>query len=264
MSPHRLHLLSRRLLTLARAEIAAVAALLVAALGLLTFIEVADDMTEADGQALDARVLSWMRPYADPSDAWGPWWLEEAAADLTSLGGISVLGLFAIIIVAFLLIQRKRLSAAMLVLALAGGVALSEGLKGAFMRERPPSVFQAVDTINASFPSGHALLSTVFYLSVGVLVARTLPRRRLKAFVMGAAVTIALLVGATRIYLGAHWASDVFAGWSLGAAWAMTLWLAAYGIERWMVRHHAPLQDEPAPEPDLADGSAPDPADEPA
>ena len=65
---------------------------------------------------------------------------------------------------------------------------------------------------------------------------------------MAMAVTIAMLVGISRVYLGAHWASDVFAGWSLGAAWAMALWLIAHLIERFQRRHHAPLQDEPAPE----------------
>ena len=53
----------------------------------------------------------------------------------------------------------------------------------------------------------------------------------------------------TRIYLGAHWATDVFAGWSVGAAWAMTLWLVAYAIERRQIVHHARLQDEPSPDP---------------
>lgn len=233
--------------TLARTELAALSALLVIALGVWAFAGLADETAEPGGQAFDQAVLMAMRPNADPSDAWGPWWLQAAAGDLTSLGGISVLGLFATITFLFLLIQRKRLSALMMVLGLAGGVLLSEGLKGVFGRARPPSAFQAVETINASFPSGHALLSTVFYLSVGVMLARTLPRRRLKTFVLASAVTIAILVGLTRIYLGAHWASDVFAGWSVGAAWAMTLWLVAHIVERRQAARHAALQDEPAP-----------------
>jgi len=234
-----------RAVRLARTELAALSALLILGLSVMTFVEVADDMTEADGQAFDQAVLTWMQPV--PGQPRGPWWLHEAAADLTSLGGISVLSLFAVIAVVFLLIQRKRLSALLLVVGLAGGVVLSEGLKSVFERQRPPQEYQAVDTLNASFPSGHALLSTVFYLTLGVLLTRAFPQKRLKAFVLGAAISIALIIGTTRIYLGAHWASDVFAGWCVGAAWAMALWLASYAAGRWQRRHHSPLQDQASP-----------------
>ena len=126
-------------------------------------------------------------------------------------------------------------------------MALSEGLKAVFERERPPEVAQAVETINASFPSGHALLSTVFYLSLGVMLTRAFPRRRFKIFVLCVSMIMALLVGGTRVYLGAHWASDVLAGWSVGAAWAMALWLVAYAVERFQQARRAPLQDAPTP-----------------
>ncbi|AYG94321.1 phosphatase PAP2 family protein [Brevundimonas naejangsanensis] len=245
MAPHPTAFLTRAL-RVARTEIAAVAALLVATLGVLVFIEAADEMQEPGGQAFDRAVLAAVRPYADdPGRPWGPWWLREAAADLTSLGGIAVLVLFALIALGFLLIMRKRLSALLLVVSLAGGVALSEGLKALFERERPPAAYQAVETLNASFPSGHALLATVFYLTLGVMLTRAFPRKRLKAYVLGCAVVIALLIGLTRIYLGAHWASDVFAGWSVGAAWSMVLWLVAYAAERRQRLHDAPLRDDP-------------------
>ena len=249
MNQHDIRSFLIRVLTVARTEIAALAALFVVAGGVLTFVELADDMTEADGQAFDQHVLALMRPYADdPGRPWGPWWLKEAAADITALGGISVLGLFALIVIVFLVAQRKWLSAVLLPLGLAGGVALSEGLKAVFERERPPVAVQAVETINASFPSGHALLSTVFYLTVAVMLTRAFPQKRLKALVLGVGVLLALLVGVTRIYLGAHWASDVIAGWAVGAAWAMVLWLAAYAVERFQKRRHASLQDHEARE----------------
>ena len=237
--------LALRVVRLAHTELAALGALLIIGVGAVTFTDLAGDMREGDGQAFDQAVLSWLRPYADPTRPWGPWWLKEAAADLTSLGGISVLALFATIAVLFLVIHRKRLSAVLLVLSLIGGVILSEGLKAVFERQRPPSAYQAVDTLNASFPSGHALLSAVFYLSLGVMLSRAFPRRGVKAYVLGVAMTITVLVGVTRVYLGAHWATDVFAGWSVGAAWAMALWLVSYGVERRQQAHNAALQDRP-------------------
>ena len=233
----------RRAITLARTEFAALGALVIITLGILTFVELADDMTEADGQAFDQMVLHWMQPVAGQPR--GPWWLHEAAADLTSLGGIAVLSLFAVAALGILLILRKRLSALLLIVGLAGGVGLSEGLKALFERPRPPAAYQAVETLNASFPSGHALLSTVFYLTVAVLMTRAFPRRRLKAYVLGVGMAFALIVGLTRVYLGAHWASDVMGGWCVGAAWAMALWLVSYAVERRQKRHHAQLVDDP-------------------
>lgn len=245
----------RRVARVARTELAALSALLVVALGMMTFVEVADDATEADGQAFDQAVLAWMQP--SPGDPRGDWWLEEAAADLTSLGGISVLALFATIAFVFLVLQRKRLSALLLAAGLAGGVGLSEGLKSLFGRERPPQAFQAVDTLNASFPSGHALLAAVFYLTLGVMLTRAFPKKRLKAFVLGAAILIAVLIGLTRVYLGAHWASDVLAGWSVGAAWAMVLWLVAYAVQRRQAVHAAGPHDEVLPDNAIEDRDPP-------
>ena len=72
----------------------------------------------------------------------------------------------------------------------------------------------------------------MFYLTLGAMLARLVPRRREKLYALGVALTLALLVGATRIYLGVHWASDVFAGWSLGASWAMACWLIEWWVEK--------------------------------
>lgn len=222
-----------RVLTLARTEAAALGAFLVVAAGGLLFLELAEEMAEQGDRGLDHQVLEALREPGQAGNPIGPWWVEEAAADLTALGGISVLSLFTLLAVSYLLLQRHRGAALRLVLGLIGAVALSEGLKSVFERERPPVAYQAVETLNASFPSGHALLATVFYLSLGTLVAQGLTRRRDKAWVLGAAVLLALTVGLTRVYLGAHWLSDVLAGWCVGAAWAMSLWLAAWALERY-------------------------------
>lgn len=245
MTPDRIGALTARVLRAARGETGAVAALFVLAAGLFAFIELADGLGEAGGQAFDRAVLAWLQPA--PGALIGPWWLREAAQDLTSLGGISVLTLFALIAFVFLLVYGKRLSAVLLAAGLAGGVALSEGLKAVFERDRPPAAYQAVETLNASFPSGHALLSTVFYLTLGVMLIRAFPRRRLKALVLGAAVLIVLLVGLTRVYLGAHWLTDVLAGWSVGAAWAMALWLAAWAAQRRSQAARSALRDADGP-----------------
>jgi undecaprenyl-diphosphatase len=228
----RITALLERAIRFGRAELTALCALLVAAGGGLAFIEIADDAAEADGQRFDQSVLEWLRPSPDPRDALGPPWLERAMGELTALGGIAPLVLIASLAVIFLLMKGRRGSALLVALSLSGGVIISQVLKAFYDRDRPPDIFRGEEVINASFPSGHAMLSTITYLTLGALLAQAMDRRRLKVFIFTAAVLIAALVGISRVYLAVHWASDVLAGWSLGAAWAMTCWLAAWFIER--------------------------------
>lgn len=208
--------------------------------GVLTFVHLADEVAENDTRSFDEGVLAWLRPdAANPADPIGPAWLERAAMDITSLGGVAVLALISIGAAGYLLIVRRRIEASLLAVALLGGLALSETMKAVFERERPPEIHRTLEAINASFPSGHALMSTVCYLTLGAVLAEAQSKRRLKVYIMSASVLVALLVGLTRVYLGMHWASDVMAGWALGAAWAMACLLAARWLQ-WKFRPQQP------------------------
>jgi undecaprenyl-diphosphatase len=229
---HRIQPFGQSLLALARGEITALGALMILGGGVAVFVDVAEDFSEEEARAFDMRVLQALHPGPDPANPVGPEWLDHAAKDFSALGSLAILITIAIVVIGFLLMQRRALQAGLLVLALSGGLALSETMKFVFERTRPPEIYHAAGALNASFPSGHALLSTVFYLTLGAMLARIAPRRREKMYALGVALTLAMLIGATRIYLGVHWASDVFAGWSLGAAWAMACWLLEWAIER--------------------------------
>jgi len=226
------HLDFPRLVIVARREVAAVTALLVAALGVMAFLAIADEVAEGETHALDLAVLRSLRVEGQPGTLVGPDWLHIAAVDVTALGSVAVLGL--IILLAFaLLASLRRWGEGLLLLGGAvGGVSISQGLKLVFGRERPDMAYRAVEAVNASFPSGHAMLSAVVFLTLGVLTARFTERRRVKVLAISAAVLLSLLVGASRVYLGVHWASDVLAGWCVGAAWAMACWLLAYLVRR--------------------------------
>ncbi|TIX02284.1 MAG: phosphatase PAP2 family protein, partial [Mesorhizobium sp.] len=99
-------------------------------------------------------------------------------------------------------------------------------------RPRPELVSHLVSETSLSFPSGHAMLSAVTYLTLGSLASRFLNGQTTKIYVLSLAVLTTLLVGISRVYLGVHWPSDVLAGWCAGFAWAMLCWLAARLLQR--------------------------------
>lgn len=196
------------------------------------FVSLADEVTEGETHALDSRLLLALRDPQNPANPLGPSWVEEAARDITGLGGYAVLSIVTIATIAYLLMARKRGAALLVIVAIVGGMLLSTGLKLGFERPRPDLVPHAARVYTASFPSGHAMLSAVTYLTLGALLTRVERSRRIKAFMIGLAVFITLLVGASRVYLGVHWPSDVLAGWSVGAAWASLCWFVALQLQR--------------------------------
>ena len=124
-----------------------------------------------------------------------------------------------------LLLRRRLLGTAVLVVAVAAGIQLlNAGLKLVFHRPRPELAFIHLDTY--SFPSGHAAGSAAIYTLLAVLLAR---RFGLGGRVLVGVATVALLlaIGFSRLYLGAHYLSDVLAGLSLGLAWTAG-WLLAF------------------------------------
>lgn len=230
MTGNRARNLIAAITSFARIEAISLVVMAVIAGAVLVFVEIAEAATEGGSHAFDIAVLQTLHPGPDPGDPIGPDWLDRAAADFTSLGSVSVIVTVTLAVGGFLVLRRQSLEAVLLAVALSSGLAISEGLKGLFGRERPPDIYRATEALNPSFPSGHALLSAVLYLSLGAMLARATPNRTIRAYVMATAILITLLVGATRVYLGVHWASDVLAGWCAGAAWAMAFWL----VGRWM------------------------------
>jgi undecaprenyl-diphosphatase len=200
--------------------------------GLWVFAAIADAVVEGEYRAVDEAILLAMREPADRSDPIGPPWVEEVGRDLTALGGVTVLSLLTAAAGGFLWLSGRRRSVAVVLVAVLGGQLLSFALKRGFARPRPDLVPHGAFVYTASFPSGHALMSAVTYLTLGALLARVAPQRRTKLFVIAWALVLAGLAGTSRVYLGVHWPTDVVAGWALGASWAVLCWLVADALDR--------------------------------
>ena len=192
----------------------------------------ASEVVEGDTLAFDRWLIEGLRDPADPGAPRGPWWLRKAMVDLTALGGGPFLALLTVATAGFLVAARKWATALFVVAAIAGGGLAANLLKWIFVRARPDLVPHLVTVDSASFPSAHAMNSAVTFLTLGVLLARTQKDRRVKAYLIGAALVLTLIVGFSRVYLGVHWPTDVVAGWAVGAAWAIACSLLAARLQR--------------------------------
>ncbi|MER9895608.1 phosphatase PAP2 family protein [Mesorhizobium sp. M0119] len=209
---------------------------LIIAGGLWGFEELMEMARATTPHAFDTEILLAFRKAGQPDNPIGPAWLEGAMRDITSLGSASVLVLITAAMIVYLLLIRRPGAALLMFVAVAGGQLLSSVLKFDIDRPRPDLVSHLADVASLSFPSGHAMLSAVTYLTLGSMAARFLPGRTTKIYVLGLAVLTTVVVGISRIYLGVHWPSDVLAGWCAGFAWAMLCWLAARFLQRWLGR----------------------------
>ena len=213
-------------------EIWILAGLFLAGLLLLAFGHIAEEVLEGDAAKFDQTVMLALRNPVDSSDPIGPPWLEEAARDITGLGSYAVLGLVFLSVIAYLLMSRERATALWVSASVIGGVLLSNALKFAFARPRPELVTHAARVFSSSFPSGHATLSAVTFLTLGALLASTHESQPIRVFFIGVAVAITIAIGVSRVYLGVHYPTDVLAGWCIGAAWAALCWT----LGRWLQR----------------------------
>ena len=204
----------------------------------------ASEVVEGDTLAFDRWLISGLRDAANPGEPIGPWWLKKTMIDLTALGGGPFLTMLTLVAAGFLMAARKWGMALFVVLAIAGGGLAGNVLKWIFVRARPDLVPHLVSVDSASFPSAHAMNSAVTFLTLGVLLSRTQKDRRLKAYLLGIAVFLTLIVGFSRVYLGVHWPTDVVAGWAVGAAWAILCSLVAAWLQD---RHTIEQEGEEAP-----------------
>jgi len=131
--------------------------------------------------------------------------------------------------------HRPRLASQVAVGSL-GGITAELGIKRFFLRKRPMLLehLEEVSVSSTSFPSGHATAAASIYLTLAFVAARSRRLREHRGALLAAAGVTAAAIGASRVYLGVHWPTDVLSGLALGTAWACAAEAAydATGAER--------------------------------
>lgn len=215
-----------------RGELAFLAGGILLLILLLVIIRLAGEVVEGETLAFDRRILLALRQPAHPALPIGPAWLTGAALDITALGSATVLGLTVLAVAGFLLLQGMWRTGLFVALATGGALVVNAALKEAFQRPRPDIVPHLREVVTMSFPSGHALTSAAVYLTLGALCMRIAERRVTKFYCMAMAMLVTGLVGASRVYLGVHYPTDVIAGWLFGLSWALVCWMIERALER--------------------------------
>ena len=190
------------------------------------FLELAEQLHSKNSamQRLDARVHDWAvaKRYISATTFF---------ETMTKIGGPAGVAAIAIVITIALLITRRFRWAIYFAFTIGGGGLIDSELKRFFARARPGVAEMLRHASGYSFPSGHAMGSTVLFASLSYLAIRTLPRWRWKSAAMALGATFIVFVSLSRVYLGVHWISDVGAGITAGLLWT-TMTTVAYETSR--------------------------------
>ena len=170
------------------------------------------------GNPVDVRVAQEMKTLGEENPAW-----RVLMIGFTHAGGVPAMVALALAGAAWLIWRRAYfLAMAWVGISLGGGL-LDLALKETYGRSRPPEEIrdQAVSETNESFPSGHAMGSTIGYGLVAYLVAMAPWSSGMKKWVIAVLIVLIVCIGFSRVFLRAHWLSDVLAGFCIGLAWLL-------------------------------------------
>jgi undecaprenyl-diphosphatase len=197
----------------------------------IAFVALARVVTVGATNSFDESILLALRDPADLARPIGPAWMEGSVLDLTALGGSTILWMMVAAVAGFLLLKTRYRTAIVVLIASAGGELSSSLLKRAFNRPRPTVVPHLRTVYSTSFPSGHAMESTIVYLTLAAILIRASSERSTKIYILLVAVLLSTLAGVSRIFVGVHYPTDVIGGWVAGLVWAAACWLAARQFE---------------------------------
>jgi membrane-associated phospholipid phosphatase len=189
------------------------------------FGAIAEDVVTGDPLVLlDARLSSWFDAHSTPG------W-THVMQFLTALGSFPVVFGVSLALAAYFWWRQWWSWISMLVLTVGGSEILSVLLKHAFHRTRPHFTHPMVTLTSFSFPSGHTMAATTLYGFLAVWVLVNVQSWRLRAAAIGGAALLIVMVAISRIYLGAHFLTDVAAAIAAGVAW-LALSVTALGAHR--------------------------------
>lgn len=206
------------------------------ALFIYLFSEIAEEAMEQEVWFFDSAIIGFFQSIETPA-------LDVFMIAVTELGSVWFVTAFALLVIGLLWFkERDKWGVLFFLIAVGGGALLTLLLKKLYGRERP-SINPEIDAIGFSFPSGHSMGSIIFYGFVMYLVLRSRKSSLFKGITISLLGVLIALIGISRIYLSAHFPSDVLAGFTAGAIWLMLSLLALEWIQWQSMTDVRPVQD---------------------
>ena len=174
--------------------------------------KLSNEVLEKEAFAFDKTILLWIHSFANPT-------LDRIMIFITGLGNPNTVVVISTIILALLLWRKYYQEAKIFLLDCLGGVVLSYGLKLVFSKTRPDLWRSPITETSYSYPSGHALGSTILYGFLAYLLATRYPQFSWLIYALAGLLIFA--IGLSRLYLGVHWATDIIGGYCIGFLWVM-------------------------------------------
>lgn len=188
------------------------ASLAAVALGAVTgFLALTRTISGENGNRFDRFVVTKMGRARHPVS-------NHIATGLTQFGAVH--GAIATSLLAIGLVRKKPRLVGQVVTGAIGGVCAELLLKRIFRRKRPTLLAHLERVKSSSFPSGHSMSAASLYLTLGFVASRSRRLRGHRAALLAGSAGFASAIGATRVFLGVHWPTDVLGGLALGTAWA--------------------------------------------
>ena len=184
--------------------------------------QISDEVLDKEAFAFDKVILLWVHSFANPT-------LDRIMQTITRLNDPDIVSVVAGVALLLLIWKKCYPEAKIFVINCAGGVILSYGLKSVFGKVRPDLWESAIKEVSFSYPSGHALGSTVLYGFMAYLFATRFPQFAWLIYLV--AVLLIGAIGLSRLYLGVHWPTDIIGGYGIGFLW-LTLCITMLKLQK--------------------------------
>ncbi len=177
-------------------------------------------------------LFDWLGKTNKWSGTFGPESLVERMDELAALSSRLFISLFSVVFSGYLFIRKKFRTLYTYFFVVIGAGFLHVFLKNFYGGEPWNNWFNIFNTHGKEFPSGHALMSVVFYFTLARLIYRANPNRKVNQYIMTIAFLLSIAIGIAQIIRGAHSPNDIIGGWTIGFAWISAAWLLDHFIRK--------------------------------